>query len=224
MRARRLWVVAVLASSLPVRAEESVTGPLPPGTTTTSQHSDDWKIRNALSAAPATIAANATVMDWPADKEHAHGRILKRGTNGWTCMPDVPGVPQHNPMCADETMMKWIMASLAGEKPNLERVGLSYMLLGEVAADIGDLDAKKPPPGKDWYYAGPHVMIVLPDAAAAALSAVNRDPSTNGPYVRWLRYKGATPLLVVPVAAAGERIEAKRPPAASHASLAPPTR
>ncbi|HEX3866474.1 MAG TPA: hypothetical protein VHV78_06955 [Gemmatimonadaceae bacterium] len=220
MKTTRLLMIGLFASALPARADDSqsVTSPLPPGTMTTSQHSDDWKIRNALSAAPATIAAHATVMDWPADKEHAHGRVLKRGNNGWTCMPDEPGIPQHNPMCVDETMMKWIRAAIAGEKPNIDRVGLSYMLLGEAGADIGDLGAKKPPPGKDWYYAGPHVMIVLPDAAAAALSAVNRDPSTNGPYVRWLRYKGATPLLVVPVAAAGERIEAKRPAAASHAS------
>src|SRR6202000_2586337 len=106
-------------------------------------------------------------------------------------MPDQPDVQQHNPMCADETMMKWIMASLAGEKPKLDRVGLSYMLQGEVGADIGDLGAHKPPPGQDWYYAGPHVMIVLPDAAAASLADINRDPATNGPYVRWLRSKGA---------------------------------
>src|SRR5882724_7951198 len=116
-------------------------------------------------------------MDWPANGgENAHGRTLRRGSNGWTCMPDEAGKPAHNPMCVDDTMMKWIMASLAGEKPNLERVGLSYMLLGEVGADIGDLGAKKPPPGKDWYYAGPHVMIVLPDSAADALGKINRDP------------------------------------------------
>jgi len=85
------------------------------------------------------------------------------------------------------------------------------MLLGEVGADLGDLGAKKPPPGQDWYYAGPHVMIVLPDAAASSLAGINRDPATNGPYVRWLRYKGATPLLVIPVAKAGERIVAQKP-------------
>jgi hypothetical protein len=65
---------------------------------------------------------------------------------------------------------------------------------------------------------------VLPDAAAAALRDINRDPSTNGPYVRWLRYKGATPLLVVPVAKAGERIEASSPPASRQASATSPPR
>jgi hypothetical protein len=197
---------------------QSVSAPLPPGAVTTGQHSDEWKIKNALSAAPPAIADGATIMDWPTDvKHHEHGRILRQGTNGWTCMPDQPGVPQHNPMCADETMMKWILASIAGKKPNIDRVGISYMLLGEVGADIGDITATKPPAGKDWYYAGPHVMLVFPDSTAPALSQINKDPSTNGPYVRWLRYKGATPLLVVPVARAGERVEAKQP-AAKHAA------
>src|SRR5262245_28429275 len=107
-----------------------VSDPLPPGVMTSANMPDDWKIKNALSAAPAVIAENATVMDWPTDpKTQTHGRILRQGSNGWTCMPDEPGKPQHNPMCVDETMMKWIMASIAGRKPNLDRVGLSYMLL-----------------------------------------------------------------------------------------------
>ena len=212
------WVLTMALFALTGQSStsdsQSVSDPLPRGTLTTSQHSDEWKIRNALSAAPAIIAEHATVMDWPSDpKEDAHGRVLRQGNNGWTCMPDEPGKPQHNPMCVDETMMKWIVASIAGKKPSIDRVGLSYMLLGEVGADIGDLTASKPPAGKDWYYSGPHVMLVLPDSCAAAVSHVNRDPSTNGPYVRWLRYKGSTPLLVLPVAKAGERVEAKQPPA-----------
>lgn len=31
-------------------------------------------------------------------------------------MPDLPGKPQHNPACMDETMMKWMMATFAGKK------------------------------------------------------------------------------------------------------------
>jgi hypothetical protein len=40
---------------------------LPPGTFTTSAHSDEWKIANALSAGPASITDHATVIDWPAN-------------------------------------------------------------------------------------------------------------------------------------------------------------
>ena len=73
----------------------TVTTPLPPGTFTMSAHSDEWKIANPLSAGPATITEHAAVMDWPANPKDgmSHGRVLRQGTNGWTCMPDVPGRP-----------------------------------------------------------------------------------------------------------------------------------
>src|SRR5262245_57199119 len=38
----------------------SATAPLPPGTFTTSAHSDVWKIKNALSAGPPVITEHAT--------------------------------------------------------------------------------------------------------------------------------------------------------------------
>jgi hypothetical protein len=33
-------------------------------------------------------------------------------------------------MCVDETMAKWLMVTLAGKKPDIDRVGLFYMLMG----------------------------------------------------------------------------------------------
>jgi hypothetical protein len=124
----------------------TATAPLPQGTFTTSAHSDEWKIRNALSAGPASITEHATVMDWPANPKDgmSHGRVLRQGSNGWTCLPDVPGRPQHDPMCVDETMMKWFMATLAGKKPDIDRIGLSYMLTGEARQGQGATQAKDP--------------------------------------------------------------------------------
>src|SRR6201998_3812682 len=123
-----LGVIGLAAISSTALAEDlsSATAPLPPGTFTTSAHSDDWKIANALSAGPAAITEHATVIDWPANPndEMSHGRVLRRGSNGWICMPDVPGRPQHDPMCVDETMMKWFMATRAGKKRAINRVGL----------------------------------------------------------------------------------------------------
>ena len=111
-------VIGFVAISSTALAEDlsSATAPLPPGTFTTSAHSDEWKIANALSAGPASITEHAAVIDGM-----SNGRVLRRGTNGWTCMPDVPGRPQHDPMCADETMMNWFMATVAGKKPNIDR-------------------------------------------------------------------------------------------------------
>ena len=172
--------IASIAMSISLAGEDredlsSATAVLPSGTFTTSAHSDEWKIANTLSAGPASITDHATVIDWPAHPKEgmSHGRVLRLGSNGWTCMPDVPGRPQHDPMCVDETMMKWLDATLAGKKPDIDRVGLSYMLMGEARQGQGVTPAKDPSQVKEWFYPGPHVMMVLPDSAKDALQGIN---------------------------------------------------
>ena len=61
-----------------------------------SEAGDD-KIANALSAGPASITADAAVMDWPSE---AGGELteLRAGTNGWTCLPDNPHVLPTTPL------------------------------------------------------------------------------------------------------------------------------
>ncbi len=165
----------------------SATAPLPPGTFTTSTHSDEWKIANALSAGPASITEHAAVVDWPANPKDgmSHGRVLRQGTNGWTCMPDVPGRPQHNPM--------------------------SYMLMGEARQGQGATPAEDPSQVKEWFYVGPHIMVVLPDSAKDALRGINQDLSNNQPYVSLLSSADvATPIWVIPVAKGGDRIKEER--------------
>jgi hypothetical protein len=194
----------------------SATAPLAPGTFTTSAHSDEWKIANALNAGPASITEHAAVIDWPANPKDgmSHGSVLRQGTNGWTCLPDVPGRPQHLPMCVDETMMKWFMATLAGKKPDIDRVGLSYMLMGDVRQGQGATPGASyqtiadPSQAKEWFYIGPHIMVVLPDSAKDALRGINQDLSNNQPYTTLLDSADvATPLWVIPVAKGGDRIK-----------------
>ena len=60
-----------------------------------AEESKEVKIKRAMAAAPPTISANATIMD-------SNGTILREGSNGWTCLPDV--MPNDkNPMCNDAT-------------------------------------------------------------------------------------------------------------------------
>src|SRR5690348_15852858 len=103
----------------------------------------------------------------------SHGRVLRQGTNGWTCMPDAPGRPQHDPMCGDETMMMRLVRTLAGKKPDSDSVGLSYMLLGEARQGQGAAPAKDPSQVKACFYIVPHDSFVLPDAATDALREIN---------------------------------------------------
>jgi len=210
-RLMTVWFVSVATGCFCPTSHASE--PPPPASTrsapTSGDQSDQWKIVNALTAAPDFIADNATVMDWPAQAgEHQQGRILRKGNNGWTCMPDRPGKPAHDPMCADDTMMEWIKATLAGRQPNIDRVGIAYMLQGEAGADQNDLSVKTPPEGQDWYYVGPHVMVVLPDANKEALKYVNEDISTSEPYVTAL--PSSSPLLVIPIARPKETLRIKK--------------
>jgi len=202
-------------------AEELSTAidPLPRGTFTSSQHPDEWKVENALSAGPPWIADNATVVEMAiattGGAPKTTERLIRRGTNGWTCIPDTPGRPQHDPMCGDETFMKWWTAVMEGRKPNIDRVGLSYMLLGEARQGQNVPPAKDPSTVRDWYYVGPHVMVALPDNDMDAFRGSNEDLSKDGDYITSLN--GSKSLLwIIPVARAGERIKAYRPDATSH--------
>jgi hypothetical protein len=69
----------------------SATTPLPPGTFTTSAHSDRWKVANALSAGPASITEHATVIDWPANPSDgmSHGRAPMVGPACRTFLGDL---------------------------------------------------------------------------------------------------------------------------------------
>ena len=152
------------------------------------------KIANALSAGPASITANAAVMDWPAK---AGGGLveLRPGTNGWTCLPDLPSSPANDPRCYDKQWMEFQMAALEKRAPKYTGVGISYMLQGDSVADNNDPAATKPPVGKDWMRDGPHIMIVAPDPQY--LAGFPKDPEAGG---AWIMF-GGTPRehLMVPV-------------------------
>ena len=105
-------------------------------------------------------------------------------------------------------MMKWLRATLAGEKPDIDRVGLSYMLMGEARQGQGASPARDPSQVKEWFYVGPHIMVVLPDSAEGALRGINQDLSNNQPYTSFLSSADvATPIWVIPVAKVGGRIK-----------------
>jgi hypothetical protein len=90
------------------------------------------------------------------------------------------------------------------KKPDINRVGLSYMLMGEARQGQGATPAKDPSQVKEWFYIGPHIMMVLPDSAKDALRGINQDLSNNQPYTSLLSSADvATPIWV---AKGGDRI------------------
>ena len=141
------------------------------------------KIVNATSAAPATISADATVLDWPAT-EGAAPQVLRAGKNGWTCLPDMPDTKGNDPMCVDAVWMNVLQAYLAHKAPEVKSVGIGYMLApGGGWGSNSDPYAMKEASDNHWGLHGPHLMILVPDLKS--LAGLPTEPSNGGPYVMW---------------------------------------
>jgi hypothetical protein len=127
------------------------------------------KIANAMSAGPAAIAEEATIMDWPAGwpgnwPDEPGGELieLRPGSNGWTCLPDRPETPTNDPLCLNEEMLAWRKAIIDKTAPEPSGVGIAYMLQGGSSASTIDPFLLEPPAGEDWGSGPAHVMILTP--------------------------------------------------------------
>jgi hypothetical protein len=143
---------------------------------------DDELIASAMKAAPKNVAENATIVAPDAKGEM---RTLRKGTNGFTCMPDNPETPGPDPMCWDKNAGDWIDAYLKHKTPPTGRTGFMYMLAGGTDASNTDPYAKKPTGTNHWIKTGPHVMIVGADASFYDSYPKSADPNTKSPYVMW---------------------------------------
>jgi hypothetical protein len=161
-------------------------------TKTTAAASSD-PTTSAESAAPAAIAHNASVVTVDAKGAMT---TLRKGTNGWTCMPDAPDTPGTDPMCFDGNAAKWVAAWVAHKPPPAATVGVMYMLEGGTDASNTDPYATKPTADNDWVKTGPHLMVVGSKEILAGQPS-GAKPDTSVPYVMW----AGTPYahLMVPV-------------------------
>lgn len=135
------------------------------------------EIELALSAAPASVSAEARVIDWEFNE-------LKSGTNGWTCLIDNPEMDGENPMCVTEPWLNLIQALVNKTEPTYEEMGVSYMLAGDSPVSNSDPYASEPTGPEDWVSGlGAHLMIVVPDKAL--LASFSTDHRNGGPWVMW---------------------------------------
>jgi hypothetical protein len=147
---------------------------------------DAEKIADAMRAGPAFITKDATVLDWP-PKPGGEYRVLRKGSNEWTCLPAIPGYPHDEPGCFDSVFLHWMEDSLAGHKPHIDHIGISYMYMGAV---------RRFHPNEQEYHVGPHLMIVSP--RQEEFQAFNRDGSNGMPYVAHLPNRTEL-FLVIPI-------------------------
>jgi hypothetical protein len=134
------------------------------------------KIARAMSAGPAEVAKSARIVD-----TDGHGAIvLRKGSNGFTCMPGNPKVIGDPPMCADAASMQWAADFKAHKpKPTNTVPGITYMLAGATQrSDSDPFDTTSPA-----IQVGPHWMIMWPfDPKATGLPATHRQ---TGAYIMW---------------------------------------
>ena len=158
---------------------------------------DPEKIADALRAGPTFITKNATILDWPATPAGPY-RVLRKGTNEWSCLPGVPGYPHDEPGCFDPAFFQWIKDGLAGREAHIDSVGIAYMYAGAWVPN------KSGEGHDDEFHVGPHIMIVSPHANQQELQSFSRDGSNGMPYVTHLP-KGTDLFLVIPVRQSNEK-------------------
>ena len=173
MKRVSLFVLVVMAVSICVAAQ-----------------AQDEEIQKALSAAPANLRENATVIKWKPDYTYD---TVKKGSSKLVCY-DRSGFPGQQPYSVECTSVA-----------NLDRVAqnLKYEALGDKAKTQAALDAlekegtrAKPEYGSVWYHAmGPdkehlrmHMTIAMPGATTASTGL----PDNNKAGTVWIMNAGTS--------------------------------
>ena len=146
-------------------------------------NSDEWQIKAYTSAAPAFIGDHATVIS-------DSGKVLREGTNGWTCRNLVPmpegGFPDAHASaaaCSDRNAVAWVEAYIADTTPKLESDGWIWMKHGDLGVDNFKpyTDGQKDAGHKHYIESGAHMMLMPKDPSS--LDGQTTDYTIGAPYV-----------------------------------------
>ena len=136
---------------------------------------DQAAIESAMSAAPASLASNATIRTWD-------GEVLREGSNGWVCLPDRPDNGGTDPWCVDDAWLNLLDALSTGKEPTYDKVGIAYMLAGD--APVSNIAPGGTKEDGDWVEGlEGHLMILVPDPSM--YDNIPTDPENGGPWVMW---------------------------------------
>jgi len=138
--------------------------------------SDAEYMAQALSAAPLAVQGEARVVRPESDGKM---RELKPGTNGFTCL--IMGTDK---MCADANSMEFLDAMMSHKAPP-DKVGITYMLAGDIGASNTDPYATGKTPDNHWIVTGPHIMIFGPPSKALGYTRAPDPPDSKHPYMMW---------------------------------------
>ena len=166
------------------------------------------KIANATSAGPEPIAQDAAILDYPEEwpgnwpDEPAPQLIeIREGSNGWTCIVDIPDTPGNDPMCLNDTYLEVLMAQRNLVDAPSSGVGFGYMLQG--GSPVGS---------------PPHMMVFVPESNGS-FDVFDTEP---GPFP-WIMFPETTQQhLMVLVTPPAEAVAVEEDKIANAMSAGPP--
>jgi len=167
--------------TLALLAGAALCGPAYAASMSNEPLTDEQIIDSAETAAPAAVAKDAEIVAFDAQGSM---RTVRKGTNGFTCMPDGPESPGPDPMCVDKGGMAWVEAWATHKDPPKGVIGFGYMLAGGSDPDNLDPFATKPPEGLQWVTTGPHVMLFNVGELVKDYPT-GKQPDTTKPFVMY---------------------------------------
>lgn len=148
--------------------------------------SKEEQMKIAQSAAPAYISKDASIMVYGED-----GKLMeaKKGTNGFTCIPDIEGQEQPDPICMDPAAWQWLSDAMSGApKPTNTVPGVAYMAKGGFhwEKDGKITPTTKNEPGAKRVKEPPHWMVLGPfDSKTSGLPSMH-----HGKFGTYIMYDG----------------------------------
>jgi hypothetical protein len=173
-------ILCLGVGSLPMAAEKGKSRASGKGMATMAEAD---LVKLALSAAPAHISKDATVMV-PGDDGKL--REVRKGTNGFTCIPTVNYRETPDPMCMDAAVGQWVTDLMSGApKPSNTVPGISYMARGGMHWEKDGKILMKEEPGAKLVKEPPHWMMMWPFE-----SATTKLPTQPNPSGVWIMFDG----------------------------------
>ncbi len=122
--------------------------------------SQEEMMKTARSAAPPRISDNATILLPGPDGKLAEA---KKGTNEFTCIPDIDGQEKPDPFCGNKAAMEFIMSMMNKEdKPSNKEPGIGYMSQGGWHWEKDGRVVMSDTPGAKRVKEPPHWMMLWP--------------------------------------------------------------
>jgi hypothetical protein len=176
-RARAVFAVAGALSVFTIACGGAAPPAAEPEAAEAVAVSSDDPIAVAMSAGPASISAEATIMDWDMN-------VLREGTNEWTCLPDRPDTEGNDPWCVNPPWLNFLQAYVSQTEPSYTDIGFAYMLMGDSPVSNSDPFATEETTPDDWVtHLGAHMMMLVP--SPELLEGISTDHMNGGPWVMW---------------------------------------